>query len=365
MPTSAGAAGERPALDVAGLRATLAGAKRLVVFAHDNPDPDAIASAWLLGRIAESLGVRARLVYGGRLGRAENRMMVRLLHVPLRPLDGRLLPPRRADRYALVDTQPGTGNNSFPPQLHCHLVFDHHPAHRGATADLYDVRPGDGCTTTLLLGWFEAFGLALDSRLATAIAYAIVSETQDLKREATRADREALHRVLPRARLTDLGRIRHPVRGREYYETVARALGRVELGRSVCVCHIGTVGTAEVVAEIADLLSSMERVAWCLVTGCHEGVAVVSLRTSRAHARSERVMRVVLGRSGRGGGHGMIAGGTFPCAEPGSYPRITAGMTERFLRRVDPAGSPVLHPLLVKPDSGCPPGPDDAEASVF
>ncbi len=36
----------------------------------------------------------------------------------------------------------------------------------------------------------EAFGLALDSRLASAAAYAIVSETQDLKREATRADRE-------------------------------------------------------------------------------------------------------------------------------------------------------------------------------
>jgi len=56
---------------------------RLVIFLHDNPDPDAIAAGWILQHIGEHLGVEAVIVYGGRLGRAENSVMVKLLDIPL------------------------------------------------------------------------------------------------------------------------------------------------------------------------------------------------------------------------------------------------------------------------------------------
>ena len=364
MDTSANAPpAERPAFDVEALLAPLRGGKRLFVFTHDNPDPDAIAAAWLLARIGEHAGLRSRIIYGGHLGRAENRTMVRVLQIPLQPVERVAARPRSTDRFALVDAQPGTGNNSFPPRWPCHVVLDHHTLRRGASAGLLDVRLDQGCTATLALGYFEAAGLTVDSRLATAVAYAIVSETQDLKREATRADHEALQRVLPRARLTDLGRIRHPARSRAYYETIARALREVRLGRNVCVCHIGAVPVAEVVAEVADLLKSMERITWCLVTGWHEGAAVVSLRAAHPHARAERVLRAVLGHAGRGGGHGMIAGGTHPCPDSGRYTELADAMTERLLRRTQPGARSPLHPLL-EPDASCASLATDAEELV-
>jgi len=59
----------------------------LLVVAHDNPDPDAIASALGLARIAESAGVPADSCYGGEIAHQENRAMVNLLDLSLRTVD--------------------------------------------------------------------------------------------------------------------------------------------------------------------------------------------------------------------------------------------------------------------------------------
>jgi nanoRNase/pAp phosphatase (c-di-AMP/oligoRNAs hydrolase) len=336
---------ERPAADCTALLEALRDAKRLYVFTHDNPDPDAIAAAWLLCGIAEQLGVRARIVHGGRLGRAENRMMVRRLRIPLRALPEGGLRLRRGDRLALVDAQPGTGNTSLPAGGRCRIVIDHHPRRR-FDAEFVDVRTDFGCTTTMLLAYFEACGLVPDASRATAAAYAIVSETQDLQREATRADRLALERLMPLLRLTDLGRIRHPPRRRAYYETIARAMREVRLGRHVCVCHAGPVPSAEVVAELADLLVAMERITWCLVSGWCRQQAVLSIRTTWPKANADRVMRTVLGRTGHGGGHGMMAGGSQPAPDLAAYQTLATAFTHRFVARVAPRTRTPLAPLL-------------------
>lgn len=36
--------------------------RRLLIFLHDNPDPDAIAAGWILSKIATAVGVRFRIV---------------------------------------------------------------------------------------------------------------------------------------------------------------------------------------------------------------------------------------------------------------------------------------------------------------
>ena len=43
----------------------------LTILTHDYPDPDALASAWSLAHLAHALAkIRARIVYGGAIGRA-------------------------------------------------------------------------------------------------------------------------------------------------------------------------------------------------------------------------------------------------------------------------------------------------------
>jgi nanoRNase/pAp phosphatase (c-di-AMP/oligoRNAs hydrolase) len=328
------------------LKALIEGGKRLIVFLHNHPDPDALAAGWLLQRMGEKLGVRSQIVYKGQFGRAENQAMVRLLRIPARPLRDRSRFFRN-DRFALVDTQPGSGNNGFPHQkLRCHIVIDHHPRRAGLEADFVDVRPEQGCCTTMVLEYFQEAGCELDADLATAVAYAIVSETQDLERETTAADRRALQSVLPLVKLQVLGRIRHPVHDRDYYRTVARAMSRVQLARNTCVCHIGPVNQPGVVAEMADFLIPMKRVTWCLVSGFHRETMVLSMRTTHEKAQADRVMQYVVRGMGKGGGHHMIAGGAVPCPDLEAYRQKAGQITERFLKKLSRRLPETLRPLL-------------------
>jgi len=335
--------------DIDRLTHALSGGRRLVVYLHDNPDPDTIAAGWCLARIGEHLGLKPLLVHGGHLGRAENRAMVRVLRIPLRQVERRRVRHLSTDRYALVDTQPGSGNNSFPEGRRTHVVLDHHRRRPGLDAAFADVRLGEGCCTTLALDYLQAFGLEPDPDLATAAAYAILSETQDLKREATRGDREAWQSLAPKVRQPLLGRIRHPVRSREYYRTISRALLRTEVGRHTVICHAGEVPYAEVVAEVADFLVAMERISWCMVTGLHGDRMVLSLRTTDPRGGAERVMKRVLRSLGKGGGHGMIAGGALPCPDRDPDGARAAQLTNRFLRALRRRAPETLGPLCLFP----------------
>ena len=96
-------------IDPVGLQRALAGGRRLVVFLHDNPDPDAFWAGWILAHIAESCGLKTKKVHGESLGRAEKSAMVRLLGMCLERFAPEKFNPKGSDRFALLDTQTPSG----------------------------------------------------------------------------------------------------------------------------------------------------------------------------------------------------------------------------------------------------------------
>jgi nanoRNase/pAp phosphatase (c-di-AMP/oligoRNAs hydrolase) len=68
-----------------GLADALAGAEQVLIVPHNNPDPDAIASALALQTlVTEHLLYPATVAYQGAIGRAENRALIRYLDFPLK-----------------------------------------------------------------------------------------------------------------------------------------------------------------------------------------------------------------------------------------------------------------------------------------
>ena len=183
---------------------------RWLVLTHDNPDPDALASAAALALVLRRrFKRRVTVAYGGMIGRAENREMVRALRLELSHLQHL----KRADyrRFALVDCQPWTGNSQLPKEVVPDLVFDHHPLRKATLAARFvDVRPRYGATATILAEYLEESGLEPPPGLATAMVYAIRSETQEFGREAAGPDHAAFDRLLPRMRPPRA--VAHPVR---------------------------------------------------------------------------------------------------------------------------------------------------------
>jgi len=88
---------------------------KLGIFTHDNPDPDAISSAFALKEIAKRFGIEADIIYYGEILHQENRAMVNLLEIPL--LRGDEVDLSKYKKFALVDCSAPGVNNSIPRDI--------------------------------------------------------------------------------------------------------------------------------------------------------------------------------------------------------------------------------------------------------
>ncbi len=309
---------------------------RWLVLTHDNPDPDALTSALLLARLLRiSFRQKVTIAYGGIVGRAENREMVRVLKMPLSHI--RHLNLKKYSAFALVDTQPRTGNNQLPARVIPDLVFDHHPLRKATESTPFrDIRPGYGATATILAEYLLASGVRTTHAMATALIYAIRSETQDFAREFVEHDKAIYDTYFPQANHRLLAKIQTPRLPLHYFGDLHEALGRLESVDSLVVSHLGDVEQPDIVPEIADLLIRLEGKTWSLATGLFAERIYLSIRTTNPRADAGSLMRRLIGARGKGGGHGRTAGGwidasKIPFAE---RPRVQREIAARLAREL-------------------------------
>ncbi|MGZ6142939.1 MAG: DHH family phosphoesterase, partial [Myxococcales bacterium] len=211
------------------LLAVARGHERALVLTHDNPDPDAVASACGLAHLLHHCaGVGAAAAYGGIIGRAENKAMLKVLHLPIQPVAR--IEPERHDLVCLVDTQPEVGNYSLVSAALPELVIDHHPARPSSLlAAFHDVGGPAGATSTLVTQYLRAAKLVPGPQLATALFYGIKSDTRDLGREYDPLDVECYNWLFPMIDKPSLSRIEHPSVPGRYFAAYARAYERARL----------------------------------------------------------------------------------------------------------------------------------------
>jgi nanoRNase/pAp phosphatase (c-di-AMP/oligoRNAs hydrolase) len=282
---------------------------RWLVLTHDNPDPDALASALILGRVIRTvLKHNVTLAFGGIVGRAENREMFRTLRLPFVHVRGLSL--KDFQGFALVDTQPKSGNNQLPPRMLPDVVVDHHPVRQNTqNGPFFDVRPEYGATATILAEYLLAAGIQPTRAEATALIYAIRSETQDFAREYTGPDKAIYDRFFPQADHRLLARIQNPRLPLTYFANLHDALANLESVDTLIISHLGNIEQPDIVPEIADLLLRLEGKTWALCTGVYLDRLYLSIRTTNTRAEAGSLMHRLLGNRGKGGGHGRTAGG--------------------------------------------------------
>ena len=338
-----------PAFDLPRALGQLAGHKSLLVYTHDNPDPDSLAAALGLGRLIEhELGAAVTLAQGGIVGRAQNRAMVDVLKIPLVPVEE--IDPDSFDTIALVDSQPETGNNSLPTDHRIDIVVDHHPLRPGsARAPWCDIRPDLGATSTIVFEYLRARAVPVDAALATAFFFALRTETRDLGRESTEAERTAYIELVPLVDHSMLYRMTHPKVPREHFAALDRALRSAQVFGDLVAVNLGTLGYPDLVAEIADLMLAYEDARYVLCIGQYEGSAYLSLRTEATDARAGSVMRQIVGTDGAAGGHGTMAGARLfpPMHSEQELQKMFLTMVERLrgvLGHDAVPGTPLLQP---------------------
>ncbi|HUU27073.1 MAG TPA: DHH family phosphoesterase [archaeon] len=333
---------------LAELSKVLAGVKNIYLLSHDNPDPDSLASMiGLRFLLAKHFRIHSKLLYGGVIGRAENRAMVRLLKIPIIPLERVKLHKR--GWFALVDTQPSSKNNSLPEWARVLMVFDHHPLKKPVRSAFSHVCEDLGATSTLIFNYLEEAGLEINWHLATALAYALITETQDLGRETHREDIQTYLKVIPKARLRVLSNIKYPPLARDYYRTLGQALKNAYNYKNIVVIRLGAVESTDMIHQMADLFLRFERRSWSLCIGWNADYIQLSLRSSIARAKCGSMTQKLVRGKGSAGGHDMVAGGQIVCKGKSEEEKIKIEelIINRFLRILNhPKGLELLSPML-------------------
>jgi nanoRNase/pAp phosphatase (c-di-AMP/oligoRNAs hydrolase) len=318
------------------LVALLSGRKRLLVLTHDNPDPDSLASALALRRLAwEKLRMPSRFGLSGRVMRAENRTMVRCLGLEMVPVSE--LRVGDYDCLAMVDTQPGFGHTSVPEGRTIDIVIDHHVPPDGAPEvsedSFVDIRTEIGATSSMVAEYLMDLRVPVPADVATALFYGIKTDTADLARNASPVDQRAYEFLSSRVDRKKLAEIITPDLPLQYYRTLRDALNSIRIYEHVVLCSLGKVGMPEMVAEVADLLLRLEGKQAVFCGGLVNKTYYMSVRSDLAGGRDAYdLIRDALGGEGSFGGHGMVAGG---CVElPDDSPRTLKRLERRLEKNI-------------------------------
>ncbi len=284
-----------------------ADADRILILLHNDPDPDALASGLALRSLLRRTKTTAIIGAMEGMTRPENIRMADLLDIQTEPVSAESL--AGFERIATVDVQP----HYFASLLNrVDLVVDHHPEQAGYSAVFKDIRPDYGSTCTILTEHLRAVDQNISERTATAMLYAIKSDTLFFARHTNRVDLEAFTYLYPLADAALIRKMEGFEITMERLEYVVRAstAGRVE--EQVFCAFLGEVAREDFITYAADFFLQLEDVKWTILAGVVNDTLIVSVRNLGYSRNAGEFVKRAFNDMGSAGGHRAMAKAVVP-----------------------------------------------------
>ena len=287
-----------------------ADADRVLILLHNEPDPDAMASGLALRSLLHRTKTTAIIGAFQGMTRPENVRMANLLDIEVEPVTAESL--QQFDRIATVDVQP----HYFGGLLkRVDLVVDHHPQRSSYAALFKDIRPTYGSTSTILTEHLRAVDANISERTATAMLYAIKSDTLFFSRQTNRSDLEAFTFLYPLADATLVRKMEGFGVTLERLDFVTRAATHGELRDQIYTTHLGDTPREDLVPYVADFLLQLEDVKWTVVSGTVGPDVIVSVRNLGYVGNAGDFVRSCFSDVGNAGGHRAMAKAVVPVGQ--------------------------------------------------
>ena len=317
-----------------------ADADRVLILLHNDPDPDALASGLALRNLLRRTKTTAIIGAVQGVTRPENLRMANLLDIHVEHVTPAMF--NDFERIATVDVQPHYFGGLLP---RVDLVVDHHPEQTGYITVFKDIRADYGSTSTILTEHLRAVDVNISERTATAMLYAIKSDTLFFARHTNRVDLEAFTFLYP---LSDAALIRK-MEGAEItlerLEYMTRASQGGILRDQVFSAFIGEAPREDFIPYTADFFLQLEDVKWTIIAGIVGNYLIVSVRNlGYSRNAGEFVKRWFLD-IGSAGGHRAMAKAVVPMEkfrakfghlEGPAITALIAELAEKFLREPAP-----------------------------
>ena len=303
-------------------------AERVLILLHNDPDPDALASGLALRNVLRRTKQTAIIAAIGGVTRPENLRMINLLDLHIE-----LITPEQVaeyDRVAMVDVQPHYFAGAID---RVDLVIDHHPEQPGYSAVFKDIRTDYGSTSTILSEHLRAVDANISERTATAMLYAIKSDTLFFNRQANRVDIEAFSFLYPLADAALIRKMEGADITMERLEYVLKAKQQGRMAEQVFCAFLGTSPREDFIPYVADFYLQLENVKWTIVSGIVNDSLVISVRNLGYSRNAGEFVRKYFSDIGSAGGHRAMAKAIVPLrAFRDKFGNLQAdGFTERVL----------------------------------
>jgi len=282
-------------------------ADRVLILLHNDPDPDAMASGLALRNILRRTKTTAIIGAMQGVTRPENLRMVNLLDIHVEPITPANV--KEYDRVAMVDVQPHYFGGLVD---RVDLVIDHHPEQPGYTAVFKDIRADYGSTCTILTEHLRAVDVNISERTATAMLYAIKSDTLFFNRQTNRVDLEAFSYLYPLADAALIRKMEGAEITLERLEYVMKATRGGTLADQVFCAFLGASAREDFIPYVADFFLQVEDVKWTVIGGVVGDSLVVSVRNIGYGKQAGEFVRRYFSDIGSAGGHRAMAKAVVP-----------------------------------------------------
>lgn len=282
-------------------------ADRVLIMLHNDPDPDAMASGLALRNVLHRTKTTAILGAMQGVTRPENLRMLNLLDIHVEAVTPATI--QEFDRVAMVDVQPHYFGGLID---RVDLVIDHHPEQTGYTAIFKDIRTDYGSTSTILTEHLRAVDVNISERTATAMLYAIKSDTLFFNRQTNRVDLDAFSYLYPLADATMIRKMEGAEITDERLDAVMAAHQKGKLEDQVFCAYLGSMPREDFIPYVADFFLQLEGVKWTVVAGLVDSTLSVSIRNLGYTKNAGEFARRFFADIGSAGGHRAMAKAVMP-----------------------------------------------------
>jgi Exopolyphosphatase-related proteins len=281
----------------------------LAIIVHDNPDPDALASALALKYIGNGVNVESDILYGRGIGHQENRSFVNLLDIELKKIEDTDL--NRYNKYAFIDTVPDANNSaSVTPNI----IIDHHEVTESIPdADFVLIDANCGSTAAIMTKFIRELNVDIPKEIASALLYGIRSDTQDFTRNTSPADLTAAAYLYPHVNYELLKQITSSVISVGTLNVLGDAIKNRKMRGSYLLSNVGFIRDSDTLSQAADYLLRLEGVTTAVVYGIIEDSGIyISARTKDIRVSMGEVLKEAFKDVGSAGGHNGMAAAQIP-----------------------------------------------------
>ena len=305
-------------------------ADRVLILLHNEPDPDALAAGLALRNLLRR--TRTTAIIGAMQGvtRPENLRMADLLDIQVEVVTADEI--TSFERIATVDVQPHYFGGLLP---RVDLVVDHHPEQPGYSSVFRDIRPDYGSTCTILTEHLRAVDVNISERTATAMLYAIKSDTLFFNRQTDRVDIEAFSYLYPLADPALIRKMEGAEITSERLDYVMRAHATGQLADQVFCAALGELPREDFIPYVADFFLQLEGVKWTVIGGIVDDSVVISVRNLGYSRNAGEFVRHYFAELGSAGGHRAMAKAVVPVkAFNEKFGELSPGQTSAQLQEL-------------------------------